>query len=383
MKTYHITTFGCQANLADSERIENKLQMTGYKKSKNEEGADIIVINSCSVKKAAMDRLYAKVQKFKNKEIILTGCFLPSDRKKLKSRVSEIWHPDEYFDLTPIYSSLTSANVPIMTGCNNFCTYCAVPYTRGRERSRPGKDIIDEIKKLIKKGYKEVWLLGQNVNSYKDGGTSFAKLLKKVNEIQGDFWIRFTSPHPKDFSDEMIEVMAKSQKFAHYLNLPLQSGDNVILKKMNRPYTAEHYKRLVKKIRKAIPDISLSTDIIVGFPGETEKRFKNTEKLFKEIGFDMAFISEYSPRFGTVSAFTMKDDIPHKEKKRRKKSLNKIMEKGALENNKKLIGKIVKVLGDRTEGNKLIKISGDYPKNKFIGVNVTKAGSWRLEGKLL
>jgi len=382
-KTYYITTFGCQANLADAERIEHKLQMTGYKKSAKEETADLIVINSCSVRKAAMDRLYAKVQQFRDKKIILTGCFLESDRRKLESKVSEIWHPDEYFDMAPIYSSSLSANIPIMTGCNNFCTYCAVPYTRGRERSRPVKDITEEIKKLVKKGYKEIWLLGQNVNSYRDVKTGFAELLKKVNKIKGDFWIRFTSPHPKDFSDEMIKAMTESEKFAHYLNLPVQSGDNDILKKMNRPYTVGHYKRLIRKIRKAIPDITLSTDIIVGFPGETEKQFENSIKLFKEMKFDMAFISEYSPRFGTASALTMKDDIPHKEKERRKKRLNDLLLKTALSNNEKLIGRTTTVLGDRTSGNKLIKIKEQYPKNRFINVKVTKVGPWKLEGKLL
>jgi tRNA-2-methylthio-N6-dimethylallyladenosine synthase len=177
--------------------------------------------------------------------------------------------------------------------------------------------------------------------------------------------------------------MTECEKFAHYLNLPLQSGDNTILKKMNRPYTVGHYKKLVKKIRKAIPGIAISTDIIVGFPGETKKQFENTAKIMKEIGFDMAFISEYSPRPGTAAAITMADNVPHKEKECRKKKLNEILAKTALENNKKLVGKTVKVLNNRTEGNKPVEIKGKHPKNRFINVKITKAYSWKLEGEVV
>jgi len=318
-KKYYIITFGCQANVADSERIARRLEDFGYRIAKDEKNADLIVLNACSVRQSAINRLYAKVNKYKNKKIILTGCLLESDKKKLKNKVSEIWHPDEYFDLIPNYSDSNKVYIPIMTGCNNFCTYCAVPYTRGQERSRLAKEIVNEVESLVKKGYKEIWLLGQNVNSYPD----FHNLLRKVNKISGDFKIYFMSPHPKDFSDEMIKVMKECEKYAHYLNLPVQSGDNKILKKMNRPYTVGQYKKLVKKIRKAIPDIYLSTDIIVGFPGETKKQFQNTIKLFKEIKFDKAYISRYSPRPGTVAA-KLKDNVLPSEKKRRWKILNEI-----------------------------------------------------------
>lgn len=398
---YYIKTFGCQANLADAERIARKLEMHGYKPG-TKENSEIIVLNACSVRKMAFDRVYGQIRNQKDKKIILAGCVLEADRKKLKNKVYAIWHPDEYFDLTPIYSNNLVANIPIMSGCNNFCTYCAVPYTRGREKSRPAKSIIKDIKLALKNGIKEIWLIGQNVNSYKDKKTKFPDLLKLVDSIPGEFWIRFTSPHPKDFSEELIEAMKKCKKFPHYLNLPLQSGDNDILKKMNRPYTISHYSKLIRKIRGAMPDIALSTDIIVGFPGETKKQFENTAKAMKTIGFDMAYLSEYSPRPGTIAAQKMKDDISFKEKGRRKNILNKILTESAFKNNKKMIGKTTRVLNSRTESNKPIKITGNYPENKFIDVHpmeyrkavsrhngifhrvkITKVTPWNLEGKLL
>jgi len=335
----------------------------GYEKSNSENEADLIVINACSVRQSAIDRVYGKVKKFANLKnqkskikIIVAGCLLEADREKLEHQVDEIWHPDKYFNCTPIYSSKTSAFVPIMTGCNNFCSYCAVPYTRGREKSRPVKEIINEVKKLVEKGYKEIWLLGQNVNSYKSQITNppalrrdpakgggkfqtnskfkiqnskikiidFAKLLEIINSIDGEFQIRFLTSHPKDMSDELIKTIAECEKVSKEIHLPLQSGDNTILKKMNRKYTIGHYKNLVKKIRKYIPDAKISTDIIVGFPGETKKQFENTVKAIKELKFSKAYIACYSPRPGTA-AFKLKDNVPHQEKKRRRKILEKLI----------------------------------------------------------
>lgn len=406
---YYIKTFGCQANLADAERIARKLETHGYKPG-TKKNSEIIVLNACSVRKMAFDRVYGQVKnlhpveslrskdakdvfhRVKNKKIILAGCILEADRKKLKNKVYEIWHPDEYFDLTPVYSNNLVANIPIMSGCNNFCTYCAVPYTRGREKSRPAKDIVKDVKTALKKGIKEIWLIGQNVNSYNspiqanskriNAKVNFAKLLKLINSIPGDFWIRFASPHPKDFSDGLILAMKECQKFPHYLNLPLQSGDNTILKKMNRPYTIGHYQKLIGKMRQAMPDIAISTDIIVGFPGETRKQFENTANAMRKIGFDMAYLSEYSPRSGTLAAQKMKDDVSAKEKARRKNILNGILAKSALKNNKKLLGKTVKVLNGRTKSNKPIKIIGNYSKNKFTEVKITRATPWNLEARL-
>ncbi|MCX6731796.1 MAG: MiaB/RimO family radical SAM methylthiotransferase [Candidatus Parcubacteria bacterium] len=320
MKKYHIITFGCQANVADSERISAKLEKQGYKKTDEIKKANIVVINACSVRQSAINRVYSKLNKFKNKKIILAGCVLESDKKKMKDKVWKFWCPDEYFNQKPLYKSKTRAYVPIMTGCNNFCTYCVVPYTRGREISRPAQEIINETKKLIKNKYKEIWLIGQNVNSYPD----FPGLLKKINDIPGDFIIHFMTSHPKDMSDELIKTIAECEKVSREIHLPVQSGDNKILKAMNRHYTVEHYKKLIKKIRQKIKGVKISTDIIVGFPGETKKQFDNTVKLFKEICFFKAYVSKYSPRPGTKAA-KLKDNISSEEKKRRWQILNKLI----------------------------------------------------------
>ncbi len=329
-------------NKSDSQKIAGILQKRGYKPAKSEAAADLIVLNACSVRQSAMDRVYAKINKyFRNKKIILAGCLLEKDKIALKEKVNEIWHPNKYFECLPLFAKTGNAYVPIMTGCNNFCSYCAVPYTRGREKSRPAKEIINEVKSLIKKGYKEIVLLGQNVNSYKSEirnqkpeknpksknqkliTVNFAKLLKIIEGLAGDFRLSFLTSHPKDMSDELIETMVKCEKLVKELHLPVQSGDNQILKKMNRGYTVTQYKNLVKKICQRIPGIKISTDVIVGFPGETKKQFQNTVKLFKEMCFDKAYIAKYSPRAGTVAA-KLKDDVPPQEKKRRWKILDKI-----------------------------------------------------------
>jgi len=324
---YWIITYGCQMNKSDSERIASILKKQGYLPALKEAEADLILINVCSVRQSAVNRVYAKVNKyFKKKKIILTGCVLKEDKNKLKNKVSEFWHPDYYFECLPIHQSKFQAFLPIMTGCNNFCAYCVVPYTRGREKSRPAKEIIREIKSLVKKDYKEVILLGQNVNSYKDKNVNFPKLLKKINNIKGNFKINFITSHPKDMSDELIETMAKCQKLIKEIHLPVQSGDNEILKKMNRHYTASHYKKLIKKIKQKIPGIKISTDIIVGFPGETKKQFQNTVKLAKEIKFEKAYIAKYSPRQGTL-AFKLKNNVSPQEKKTRWQILEKLINK--------------------------------------------------------
>ena len=375
----------------------------------------VLIFNTCSVRQKAEDRVFGlnnKLEELKIKspalKIILTGCMMHYSEKELKKRLPFFDHfidikridslPKLFTKNVPakqrplanghIFSNnkkvpLSSALIPISNGCDRFCTYCIVPLARGREISRTVFDIISDVKKAVDNGMKEIWLLGQTVNSYKNGNVKFHDLLRLVNDISGDFWIRFTSPHPKDFSDDLIKAMADCEKFAPYINLPVQSGNNTVLKRMGRPYTVGYYKKLVSKIRKAMPDIAISTDIIVGFPGENRKQFEDTKKLFKEIKFDMAFISEYSPRPKTAAAKLFKDNISSKEKAVRKDELNEILKKTALENNKKLVGKIVKVLNGRTEGNKPIEISEKYPKNEFVCVKVTKANIWSLKGKLL
>ena len=404
---HHIITFGCQMNRSDSERIAAVLEKSGHKPVSDIKKADLVVVNMCSVRQSAVDRVYGLTRKLKNKKTILTGCVLNKDKKKLSKEfdyildikelgkwpvLSEKEKSNNYLEIKPKDSNNFSANVPIMTGCNNFCAYCVVPCTRGREFSRPTEKIIEEAKSLIGKGYKEVWLLGQNVNAYQQEKTNFPKLLKKINNIPGDFWIRFTSPHPKDFSDELIEIMAQGKKITEYLNLPAQSGDNDILKEMNRPYSIEDYKNLVKKIRRAIPNIAISTDIIVGFPRETKEQFQNTLNLFKEIKYDMAYISRYSPRPQTA-ALKMEDDVSLEEKRERERTLTCLLEKTALEKNKEYVGKIEKVLiskcskgfcAGKNRSYKTVKIRSAKRNltGKFAKVEITEALPWGLKAKI-
>jgi tRNA-2-methylthio-N6-dimethylallyladenosine synthase len=337
-------------NKSDSEKIAALLEKKGYQSAKNEQEADLIVLNICSVRQSAIDRVYNKIRGFNpalrsriplvnarvSKKIILTGCILEEDKKRFAQAMKTSFSSSRFADAR-VYGEIIKFKelfkikqkpryeegfIPIMEGCNNFCAYCVVPYTRGREYYREKKEIINEVKNLIKKGFKKITLLGQNVNSYPD----FPQLLEEIANLPGDFELTFLTSHPKDFSDELIDIMAKNEKIVRYLNLPVQSGDDEILKKMNRPYTVKQYKNLVKKIRKKISDIKLSTDVIVGFPGETKKQFKNTVKLFKEIKFHNAYISKYSPRPGTT-AYKLKDNVLLEEKKRRYKILNNLLKK--------------------------------------------------------
>lgn len=364
-KKYHIVVYGCQMNVADAERLAGVLESMGYKKTSNINEANLVAITMCSVRQSAVDRIFGLVEKFKklkNKpKTLLTGCILKKDKKTFSGLFDYVIGASEAADLEHTlqvilhgpakrenYRSLSeprageanasgkslpsapdSKYIPISNGCNNFCTYCVVPYTRGRLICIDHNKIIKEAKRLIKQGFKEIWLLGQNVNDYSspsDPSVDFSKLLEEINNLEGNFKIFFMSPNPKNFSDKLIKTMAKSEKFSRYLNLPIQAGDDEILKRMNRPYTSKQYIELVKKIRKAMPDINLSTDVIVGFPGETKKQFENTVKLFKKVKFNIAYINKYSPRRQTV-AFKMEDNVPWPEKKRREKILIDIVNK--------------------------------------------------------
>ena len=346
---YYIITYGCQMNKSDSERIATVLESRGYEPASKINEADLIVVNMCSVRQSAVDRVYGLIPKFqklktKNEKLktILTGCILKEDKRKFEKSFDQVLKFKDLLEYQPKYQNKLTAFIPISNGCNNACSYCVVPYVRGPLVCRDHREILEEVKNVVQKGFspirnaisngaREIWLLGQNVNDYTspaDSSVNFAKLLELVNDIPGNFQIRFTSPNPKNFSDELIEVMAKSKKVAKYINLPVQSGDNEILKRMNRPYTIEQYKNLVKKIREKIPDINLTTDVIVGFPGETKKQFENTVKLFKEIKFNLAYIAKYSPRPGTA-AFQIKDNVSLKEKRRREKILREIIGKYA------------------------------------------------------
>jgi len=439
---YHVIVFGCQMNISDAERISAVLDLAKHKQTQNINDADLIVVTMCSVRQSAVDRVHGLVEKFKQikktntkLKTVLTGCVLKQDKNKFAegfdyvvdikeiSKLPEMLGRkfaerqktvrDNYLDITPKYSSKFSANVPIMTGCNNFCAYCVVPYARGREISRPAKEIVQEIKKLVTptspspsakatagqglRGAREIWLLGQNVNSYKypstgSGQVNFANLLEQINKIPGNFWIRFTSSHPKDFNDEVIEALSVGGKITPYLNLPIQAGDDKVLKSMNRHYTVKDYKNKIKKLREKIPDIAISTDIIVGFPGETKKQFENTAKLFRDVKYDMAYINKYSPRAGTAAA-KLKDNVSWAEKKRREKVLTEILKQTALEKNKKLVGVETIVLFNENRGDnyygknehyKTIKIKSK--KNilgKFIKVKITEAKPFTLNAEII
>lgn len=416
MKTYHIITIGCQMNKSDSERMAGLLEQNGYKKT-DKNRAGLVVVNTCGVRQMAEDRIYGLIPEIKkaNKKtkVVLTGCLV--NRKDVKNRLKnyvDIWLPigemakaefltadrrqNDYLKIRPSYESKFSAYVPIGNGCDNFCSYCVVPYARGREFYRPAKDVINEVKKLVKKNYKEIILIAQNVNSYKSGKLNFADLLKQVNNIKGDFWLRFLTSHPKDMSDKLIKVIAGSKKVCRHIHLPAQAGDDEVLRKMNRKYSIKHYISLIKKIRKAVPGASITTDIIVGFPKESKKQFKNTAKLMKEVKFDLAYIVRYSPRPGTA-AFKMADNVPRAEKKKREFELMEILRKSALENNKKYLGETVKVLVEgknkrnelfgSTETAKIVKISSashdDDLVGKFINVKITKAQDFGLEGEIM
>jgi len=428
---YFIKTFGCQINKADSERIATVLEQNNFKKSTENE-TNILIVNACSVRQRAMDRVYALVSKWrKKKKIILTGCLLEKDKKKLqnqtqfiniknitsllqiiKNKKVKIKNKKSYLDIKPHHSNNFQAYIPIMNGCNNFCTYCVVPYTRGREVSRPPTKIISEVKNLVKKGYKEVTLLGQNVNSYygkiknqklnlkntspterqanQKSKINFPKLLQILNCVPGNFWIRFVTSHPKDMSDGLIKTLASCKKVCEYIHLPIQAGDDEILKKMNRKYTAAQYLKLIAKIKKAIPNVSLSTDIIVGFPGETRKQFQNTVQVMKKVNYDMAYIARYSPRPQTA-AYRLPDNISNQEKKRRYTVLNKLLQKTALKNNRKLVNKEVEILVEnckaglcsgKTRGFKNVKFeSKKNHTGQFVMVKITKFGPWGLLGE--
>jgi tRNA-2-methylthio-N6-dimethylallyladenosine synthase len=337
-------------NESDSERLESLLQDAGYQ-AVSEDQANLIIVNACSVRQKPIDRIWGKLRLWQkvNPEasIVLTGCLTEEDRKKFKEEFDLVFAIDDinsfiqllgleksyndYFAVKPKYKYQDKAFVPIMTGCNNFCSYCVVPYTRGRERSREKNDIIKEIKGLLGNGYSKIVLLGQNVNSYQlsvenkiKGEQDFVVLLKEILKLEGKFEVEFLTSHPKDMSEDLIELIGSSAKLSSWVHLPVQSGDNQILKEMNRNYTRENYLTLVAKLRGKVEDLRLTTDIIVGFPGETEEQFNNSLDLAQEVGFDKAYIAKYSSRPGTKAA-ELEDNVSDKEKRRRWQILDKMI----------------------------------------------------------
>ena len=427
IKKFHLIIFGCQMNTSDAERLATVLTSLGYQETKNEAEADLVGVIACSVRQAAVDRIYGKLREWqilKEKRPLITllsGCVLPADRKKLADKFDlfiDINHlenlskdlqniaPQEklalpqFFSIEPSYYSPYRAYVPIMTGCNKFCTYCAVPHTRGREISRPSQEILKEVKDLLKKNYKEIILLGQNVNSYgldKKDEIKFPELLKKVDLLGKNFWLKFLTSHPYDMSEELIKVMSQCKNLSPYLHLPIQSGSDQILKKMNRHYTVASYKKLMRSIRQQLPNFAISTDIIVGFPTESKADWQATLNLVKAVKYNTAYFAQYSARIGTTAAKMFADDIKKEEKKKRWQELNKLIGQQSLEFNKKLVGKIDLVLIDQSKKSgqhylsmgKLsnyatVKINSKKPLavGEFIKVKITKALNWGVEAEV-
>lgn len=417
-----VMTFGCQQNEADSEKLLGQALEAGYEQAKDIDDADLIIYNTCAVREHAELRALSrtgalKALKEKNPELIigLWGCMVTQNHRmndiKMKypyvdfvagtnmlHRLPEILcdvinsdrrryyvndNPSPTVEDIPVKRADTlKAYVSIMYGCNNFCTYCVVPYVRGRERSRKKECILLEVKGLVENGYKDITLLGQNVNSYKDSdGTDFSALLREICALDGEFTVRFMTSHPKDASDELIDIIAENKKMARHFHLPMQSGSSDILKKMNRKYTAEQYRELALKIKKKVPDILLTSDIIVGFPGETEEDFQKTLDMVSEIGFDSIFSFIYSPRVGTPAA-QLEDPVSYKEKTERMSRLLALQTDISAKNNAGYIGKKVTALCEskqkndggyycaRTSSNKLVLFTFDGNINDIFGKNI-------------
>jgi tRNA-2-methylthio-N6-dimethylallyladenosine synthase len=433
---YFIETWGCQMNEEDSEKLSGMLKLKKYKRVSAKEEADIIVFNTCCVRENAEQKVYGNIGELKHLKkknpdlvIAITGCMMqqPKMPEKIMKMfpfvdiiigthnsykfpeylnralggerpIIDIWNKEgDIVEELPIDRlSSYKAFVTIMYGCNNFCTYCIVPYVRGRERSRKPEDIENEIKTLISKGYKEITLLGQNVNSYGKGlepEINFAKLLRRINDIEGIERVRFMTSHPKDLSQEVIDAIAECDKLCEHIHLPFQSGSSKILKKMNRHYDRDQYLDLVTRIKKAIPNATLTTDIIIGFPGETEEDFRETLSLVKEVEYDSAFTFLYSMRSGTPAAEyeeQIPDDIKHERFNRLVEVINDIARK----KNKEYDGKVVEVLVEglskndpnkltgRTRTSKLVNFSGDKNNiGKLVNVKIIEAKSFSLLGE--
>ena len=460
---YYLLPLGCQMNQSDTERVKTILQGMGFKPTDNEDEATLLGIIACSVRQKGIDKVYSRIKKWnemkdrKNCITFVSGCILPADRERFlklfdlvftmndlpdlpdmirqygiviptrqetidngQQTVINIQRPliplfhkndkinpsanmDRFWVIEPDHISDFEAFIPIQNGCNKFCTYCAVPYTRGREVSRKSEDILTELKELVQKDYKLITLLGQNVNSYgldkKGEEINFAELLRRIgeygNSVDKEFWVYFTSPHPRDMSDEVIEVISQYKCLAKQIHLPIQSGDNAMLDRMNRKHTIDDYRHIIHTIRRLIPEATIFTDIIVGFTGETEEEFENSRKAMEEFKYNMAYIAQYSVRPGAVAS-TWADDVPKATKKKRYHILTDELMKHSLVYNQGLVGKTVKVIVngfDRnrayltgyTEGKIVIRFKSN-DKNligKIVNVEVTSATPLSIEGNLV
>jgi len=438
---YLILTMGCQLNENDSEKLCGMIENMGYTKTENLEESDLVVFNTCCVRENAEDKLFGKlgeVKKVKEKRgtlIAIGGCMMQEKHivEKLKQsypffdvifgthtlhqfpkdlytkiienkRIEDVLDIDgEIIEGLPIKrNDNIKASVTIMNGCNNFCSYCIVPYVRGRERSRNPEDILNEVKELANQGYKEVTLLGQNVNSYLRSGNvdfdsnikSFAELLREVNKIDGIERIRFVSPHPKDFTDDVIEAIRDCEKVCKIIHLPLQSGSSQVLKVMNRKYTKEQYLNLAEKMKKMIPGVVFSTDIIVGFPGETEEDFEDTLDVVRKVHFEQVFMFIYSRRVGTPGD-KMENQVPEEIKHARFDRLKELVESQVAQNNQKYVGTVQKVLVEgvsktnseiltgRTDTNKVVNFVGSEELiGNIVELKIVSEHMWYLKGEI-
>ena len=433
-----VITYGCQMNVNESAKMKQILQTMGYEIVDDIDDSDLVFLNTCTVREGAAVKVYGKLgdlkrlKEKKNGKMIIgvTGCLAQEVRDEFIKktpyvdlvlgnqnigRIPDIIErlekgEDVHVVMVEDEDELPQrvdadfgddivASISITYGCNNYCTFCIVPYVRGMERSVPLHEIVQDVKKYTEKGYKEILFLGQNVNSYgsdlADETDNFAKLLRESAKIEGDFWIKYVSPHPKDFTDEVIEAIADNSKIARMLHLPLQSGSTKILNAMNRGYTKEEFITLAKKIKEKIPDIGLTTDIIVGFPGETDEDFQDTMDVVNEVGFENAFMFMYSKRSGTPAA-TMEEQVDEQVKNERLQQLMRLQNYKAKEESQKYLGKTVKVLVEgpsrknpemltgRTSTHKIVlfKSARTDLKGKFVHTRIYEAKTWTLYGEL-
>jgi tRNA-2-methylthio-N6-dimethylallyladenosine synthase len=435
VKKFCIHTFGCQMNENDSEKLSGMLTSMGYTEIDEYGDADIVIFNTCCIRQSAEEKVYGhlgqlNVLKRENPDmiIVLCGCMpqqpsvveiikkkykhvdiifgthnlhefptMLADVEKNRNKIVEIKsEAGEVAEGIPVnHKDSVKAWVSVMFGCNNFCSYCVVPYVRGRERSRRPEDICEEVKALAEDGFKEITLLGQNVNSYgKEFGVSFADILITLNRIDGIERIRFMTSHPKDLSDDLIYAIRDCDKVVESIHLPFQAGSNDVLDRMNRKYTREYYLNLIEKVKNIVPDISFSTDIIVGFPGETEEDFENTLDLVRQVRFGLAYTFLYSPRIGTKAA-EYENQIPDNIKKDRFNRLLELQNSISLELNEAMIGEVVEVLVEgmsknndsvftgRTRDNKIVNFTGETEKGKIVNVKITSAHTWSLNGIII
>lgn len=428
MRKYFITTYGCQMNVSDSERVAAVLEGLNFTPAKEEGDADVLIYNTCSVRQKSENRILGsrdKWQEMKRKNpnmvIAITGCMVAHKGYNFRHKLPEVditfdihelptlpgklakamgvdlkkSEYQDYLNIVPKIKSHFQVFVPIMTGCNNFCSFCIVPFTRGRERSRPVVEILAEIKKFVSEGAKEVTLLGQNVNSFRgvkeDGKQAkFSYLLREVAKIQGIERIFYTSPHPKDMKEDMLLAHAEIPQLCPTVHLPVQSGSSAVLKRMNRFYTKESYLELVAQFQAAVPDITITTDIIVGFCGETEEEFADTMDLYRKAQFDLVYLGMYSPRPHSL-AYKMQDDVPASVKKERFHRLHALQEEIAEEKNKQYLEQVVSVLVDKIKAGiasgksqhfKYVELpAADIHVGDIVSVKINETLTWVLRGE--